>query len=318
MTYRWIWRQYVDRRPEFWTDHKVHDFDFNDGSKGLINGLPTKLAFNLVPGIQLLKMTLEEKTFHLNSLPREFDGLRIAHLSDFHLTGRIGKRFFEQVVELTNKQKPDAVFLTGDLLDKKHCLDWIEDIYGGFQAPEGLFFILGNHDRRIGDIDALRGRLEACGAKDCNGKYVKITRRSNAGGSLKDVESRIWVTGNEIPWFSGAESTKTKVAHLKEEGIDPGSENDFFLTMCHSPDQLFWAQERGFDLMLAGHTHGGQVRLPVVGPIIAPSRYGVRYASGVFKIGQMAMHVSRGLSGADPLRWNCPPEITIITLKCGK
>jgi len=73
MTFRWIWRQYVDRKPRFWIDHKVQKFDFNDRSEGLINGLPTKLAFHLVPGIQLLKMNLEEKTFQLPSLPKAFD-----------------------------------------------------------------------------------------------------------------------------------------------------------------------------------------------------------------------------------------------------
>ncbi len=67
--------------------------------------------------------------------------------------------------------------------------------------------------------------------------------------------------------------------------------------------------------MLAGHTHGGQIRFPRIGPILAPSRYGVRFASGVFHLPPMVMHVSRGLSGLQPLRFNCPPELARLVLR---
>jgi predicted MPP superfamily phosphohydrolase len=120
----------------------------------------------------------------------------------------------------------------------------------------------------------------------------------------------LWLAGNELPWYSGAE---------KLEPVESvrGSGNDFFVVLSHSPDQWRWAKNMGFDLMLAGHTHGGQVCLPVIGPIIAPSRFGVRYAGGVFDLGGLAMQVSRGISGAEPLRWNCPPELCQLTLRCG-
>ena len=67
--------------------------------------------------------------------------------------------------------------------------------------------------------------------------------------------------------------------------------------------------------MLAGHTHGGQIRLPIIGPIVAPSHFGVKYASGVFYESPTLVHVSRGVSGLDPIRINCPPEVTKITLR---
>ena len=75
------------------------------------------------------------------------------------------------------------------------------------------------------------------------------------------------------------------------------------------------AQARGVDLMLSGHNHGGQIVLPVIGPVFAPSQYGVRYASGAFWSDPTLLYVSRGLSGRQPVRINCPPELTRIILE---
>jgi uncharacterized protein len=85
--------------------------------------------------------------------------------------------------------------------------------------------------------------------------------------------------------------------------------------LAHTPDRLRWAREHEIDLVIAGHTHGGQIRAPLLGPIVAPSHHGVRYASGTFFESPTLMHVSRGVSGLTPLRWNCSPEITRLVLK---
>jgi len=115
------------------------------------------------------------------------------------------------------------------------------------------------------------------------------------------------LTGNELPWFTGAESLDHEdVSHIEES---------FRILLSHSPDQFSWAQRHQFDLMLAGHTHGGQIRPPIIGPIVSPSRQGCRYASGVFQRNGTLMHVSRGVSGVDPIRINCAPEITKLIFK---
>ena len=85
--------------------------------------------------------------------------------------------------------------------------------------------------------------------------------------------------------------------------------------VSHSPDQIGWARRERLDLMLAGHTHGGQIRFPVIGPLVAPSHYGSQFASGVFYLKPTLMHVSRGLSGVHPFRWLCPPEVSVLTLR---
>ena len=88
----------------------------------------------------------------------------------------------------------------------------------------------------------------------------------------------------------------------------------FRILLSHSPDQLPWAQASGFDLMLAGHNHGGQIRLPYFGALIAPSWYGCRYAGGLYCEPPTLLHVSRGLCGIHPIRLNCPPELALLTL----
>lgn len=299
---RWLVWQWTDAKPAFWTEHHFEDFDLDDNDPDLLHGLPTQMAYAMVPGNQILSLRVEEKTFCFPQLPLALDGLRIAHLSDMHFTGRIGKPFFEQVIRKTNAAQPDVICITGDLLDKTRYQEWIESTYGQLKAPRGVFFILGNHDRYVKDVPALRDQLAGQGLVDVNGRWEKLKF------DHPSEPAHLYLAGNELPWFEGAEKLGP-VSSVEENG--PA----FFIALCHSPDEKNWAAERQFDLMLAGHTHGGQVRLPIIGPVIAPSRYGVRYASGVFRIGKMAMQVSRGISGADPLRWNCPPELCIITLK---
>jgi predicted MPP superfamily phosphohydrolase len=89
----------------------------------------------------------------------------------------------------------------------------------------------------------------------------------------------------------------------------------FRILLSHSPDQFGWAQRWDFDLMLAGHTHGGQFRLPWIGPFLTPCWHGVKYSCGTFVEGPTVMHVSRGISSELPFRLNCPPEINKIVLR---
>jgi predicted MPP superfamily phosphohydrolase len=112
---------------------------------------------------------------------------------------------------------------------------------------------------------------------------------------------------NELPWFEPASNFDVVPRH-DESGLP------LRILLAHSPDEFKWAQANEVDLMLAGHLHGGQVRLPLLGAIVSPSRYGVRYALGVFTAGNTVMHVSRGTGSLTPLRYNCPPEISLLTL----
>jgi hypothetical protein len=115
------------------------------------------------------------------------------------------------------------------------------------------------------------------------------------------------LAGNELPWFPLAPQMKTVAG-------DEAQDAPLRILLAHTPDQYVWARRRGFDLMLAGHTHGGQIRLPLLGAWVCPSLHGVRYASGVFHQRPTVMHVSRGVSSLQPLRLGCPPEVTRLVL----
>ena len=117
----------------------------------------------------------------------------------------------------------------------------------------------------------------------------------------------IVLAGNELPWFVPA-------ADMSDCPASDGKSSPLRILLSHAPDQLPWARGNKIDLMLAGHTHGGQVQFPVVGPVLSPSRFGVRYASGTFYEQPTLMHVSRGISGTRHLRINAPPELTKLKL----
>ena len=116
------------------------------------------------------------------------------------------------------------------------------------------------------------------------------------------------VAGNELPWYRPASDFS---ACSNAEAIG----RSMRLLLAHSPDQFGWAHANDVDLMLAGHLHGGQVRLPVLGAITSPSAHGVRYVSGVFARGNTVMHVSRGVGSLTPVRFGCPPEIAVLVLR---
>jgi predicted MPP superfamily phosphohydrolase len=228
----------------------------------------------------------------VTNLPEKLSGLKIAHLSDLHMTGQLGKEFYDCVVDLTNDWEPDVVVITGDILEKDRCLPWVLPTLGRLKAPEGKFFVLGNHEMRLRDVAPLRKLLAEANFRDLGSRAERVTIRG----------TECILAGSELPWFG------------KEPPLEPRSGAALRILLSHSPDQLAWARSHGFDVMLAGHTHGGQIRLPLVGALISPSWHGFRYAGGIYHEPPTLLHVSRGLAGIHPIRWNCPPELALLTL----
>lgn len=264
-----------------------------------IEGSPVSRLMNLVPGNQALWLEVTQKQLHIPTLPPELDGLRLCHITDLHFTGRIPRRFFEDVVERANALAPDVMLVTGDIIDKSRCFDWLPRTLGKLRARFGCYYILGNHDLRVPG-DRLRAILEEC-------QLVNVSNRA----MLLDIRgATILLAGNVLPWFPPA-------ANMAHGPLMPGQRPHLRLLLSHSPDQYAWAKAYQFDLVLAGHNHGGQIVFPVVGPVAVPSRHGVKYASGLFYEGRTLLHVSRGVSSELPLRWRCPPEVALLELRHG-
>ena len=255
-------------------------------------GIPTWLA--RLPGNQVLDLRVHEKRLNIVRWPAGREGLRLAHLSDFHMSGRIARAYYEAVVDEVNRLQPDLVAITGDLVERAACLDWLPDTLGRLRAAAGVYFVRGNHDRRV-DEQRLLAAMDELGIVHLGG----TTRQLTVHGTP------ILLAGNERPWFG---TPPSDLPPRDADGLP------LRILLAHGPDQYTWAREHDFDLMLAGHNHGGQVRLPLVGAILAPSLAGTRYASGAFRRRQTVLHVSRGTASLTPFRWNCPPEIALLVL----
>ena len=297
LTTRWFFRRLTTHLPPTVTHTGTRRFNIQGRlSQPLLAGTKANIL-GRIPFNQALDLSEESFEFSKPNLHPDLDGLRIVHLSDLHFTGCILPEYFQVVIEQANRFEPDLVFLTGDLIDNERCLDWLESILSQLQAQHGKYYILGNHDRRIEDESVLRNKLRAAGlisAADGNWHDIPIGR------------ALVRIAGNELPWY----------VHANELQPDAGMPNsDLKMLLSHTPDQIGWARQHQFDFVFAGHTHGGQIRLPLIGPIVSPSRHGVKYCAGTFQFGDTVMHVNRGLSADEPIRILCPPELTLVTIR---
>ncbi len=259
----------------------------------------TRLAASLVARLPLnesLSLEEVERSVDLAGLPESLAGLTILHVSDMNLTGLIGPWYFAEVVRRCNLREPDLVALTGDFVDEEPCIDWIPQTLGRLKARWGVYFVLGNHDRHV-DSRRLRGVLRAAGMVDLGGRFLDI----EVGGE------RLILAGNEVPWFGPAADFRAAPPPSREGG-------PLRIALAHCPDQLPWARRHNVDLLLAGHTHGGQICLPLVGPIFCPCLRGVRYTRGIYAAPPTVMHVSKGLSAEIPIRFGALPEIVTLTI----
>ena len=289
---RWLQRRLLHQPPGILRFHRTRSMEMQAAAVHS-KEYPHHFLVHL-PRNEILQLDLTERVIDVPRLPPALDGLSIVHLSDFHFTGHVGRVFFHEVARLSNELEPDLVAITGDLIDRAECIDWIPDTLGRLKARYGVYVVLGNHDTRV-DKQRLLDVLRDSGLVYLGGRWIQTEIRSE----------RVVLAGNELPWFSPA-------ADLSDCPARDGG--PLRIALAHSPDQLPWARKSDIDLMLAGHTHGGQILLPWIGPIFSPTRGGVMHASGIFHAPPTILHVTRGVSGELPVRLNCPPEMTLLRL----
>jgi predicted MPP superfamily phosphohydrolase len=248
-----------------------------------------------LPGNEVFQVEYVEKTIYPARLPAAWDGLTILHLSDLHLHGTPDRAYYQAIMERCAAWHPDVVAVTGDIADSEYHDRWILPVLGRLRWKAAAFAILGNHDYWQ-DVSRIRRRLRRLGMRVPENEWCEAQLRGE----------RLVVIGNERPWL------KTLV------DLSGCPEGPFRLCLSHTPDNVYWGRDQGVDLMLAGHVHGGQIRLPIVGSMVVPSGYGRRFDAGLFQVGPTLLHVSRGISGEQPVRYNCRPEVTLLTLRRGR
>jgi predicted MPP superfamily phosphohydrolase len=245
-----------------------------------------------LPGNGIFQVDITDLTLSLSHLPQAWNGLTIQVLSDFHFHGTPSKIFFDRIIdELATAPMPDLVCLLGDYVDSDIHYDWITSILGRVKSREGNLAILGNHDLLF-DQARVRRELSAAGCTVLGNGWRELVIRG----------VRCLAVGHEGPWFKPSPDLSKAPRGL------------FRLCLSHTPDNFYWAQANHVDLMLCGHVHGGAIRVPIIGPIFIPSVFGRRFDSGVFDENDTIMVIGRGLSGREPLRFRCNPQVIRLRL----
>lgn len=251
-------------------------------------------------------LELNTYTIHSSSLPESFDGFQIAHVSDLH-NAEIGKENRDLLAMLRNA-KPDIIAITGDLIDSRDT-----DIAVALQfvreavkiAP--CYYVTGNHEGRVNEYGELKTGMEAAGVIILEDTQTEITMEGET----------ITLIGVNDPSFQTdylfGDSETVMNAKLSELYTDG---DGFTILLSHRPELFDTYTGHSIDLVLSGHAHGGQFRLPFVGGLVAPNQ-GLfpKYDAGLFTEGNTNMVVSRGIGNSIlPFRINNRPEVILIEL----
>lgn len=247
------------------------------------------------PGSFTADPEITETVIHIRRLPAAHEGLKIVHLSDIHLSLFTPIEEVQRVVELANAQEPDLIALTGDYVTFSPSYVWpAARALGRLRARLGTFAVLGNHDFRVG-ADEITRALRA--------QRIRVLRNSHY--ALRSARGTLWVAGVDDSWGTFEDLPAA---------MDSIPDHDPKILLCHNPVAIGRAARLGIDLMLSGHTHGGQVRLPFIRSLYR-SKFGERFVDGWNQLGDTQIYVSRGIGKVVlPLRLACPSEITCLSL----
>lgn len=243
-------------------------------------------------------LVVEKTEIPIEGLGAEFDGYTIAFLSDLHISPLVPAWWLERAVQAALRLKPNIIALGGDFLDDDpHYIPLLADILRPLRAPDGVVGVLGNHDHYVG-AGAVREQVARGGVRELYNDSIVVRRGKSrlAFAGVGDLER------DTIDFVAAVGDVQDEVPRI---------------VLSHDPDVFaYWPPEVRLDLMLSGHTHGGQAWLPFIGPPFVPSQFGFRYLRGLIREGSRQLYVTRGVgvSGA-PFRWRCPPEISHLVLR---
>jgi uncharacterized protein len=231
------------------------------------------------------------------NLPPAFNGFRIVHLTDFHYGFLVQQSFIQSIIDRTNRIGRDVIVCTGDFVHKKqttHEIDSVWPLLSKLNARHGVYSVLGNHDHWA-DAERSRYWLNQAG-QDLHHKTVQITRNGE----------RLWIAGAG----DFIEDHKSL-----DDLLDPIPKSDCRIVLAHNPDTADSEYSSRTDLIISGHTHGGQVNIPFIGAPILPVK-NKNYSSGLkYSPRGSGVFISRGIGWAIlPVRFNCLPEIAVLEL----
>jgi predicted MPP superfamily phosphohydrolase len=248
---------------------------------------------------------LVELTLPLRRLPTAWDGVRIAQLSDFHYDDTFSAVPLRKAVAVINRLQPDLVLLTGDFVtvpafsgNRRHAaraIDPCAEILEELTSKLGSFACLGNHDVATDPahiVSVLQGR--------------KIQVLRNTSEPLERNGNRLWLAGVDDVLEGSADLDVTLQKIPSGEPV---------VLMAHEPDFATHVGKYQVDFQLSGHSHGGQIRIPFFGAPVLP-KLGAKFPKGLYQVGNLRLYTNVGIGTiVVPVRFDCPPEITLFTLK---
>ncbi|KRG16198.1 metallophosphoesterase [Lederbergia galactosidilytica] len=251
--------------------------------------------------IQTTRYTIKSK-----KIPKGFDGLKIVQISDLQ-DATFGKKQ-EKLMNKIKKAEPDLVVITGDLVDSnRYDLANSRDLIEKLVAYTDVFFVLGNHEAAINQVDEITETLSSLG--------VHVLR--NQAIQLKRDHQVISILGVDDPLMAGEQQPEKAMGQMVQEALSSVPQGSYTILLSHRPELMAVYVENEVDLVFSGHAHGGQIRLPGLGGLIAPGQgWFPRYTSGEHQEGKTTMIISRGLGNSlFPYRIFNRPEIIAVTLK---
>jgi predicted MPP superfamily phosphohydrolase len=249
-------------------------------------------------------VSIEQIELTLPRLAQPFDGFRLVQISDIHLSEALTGEQLADIAETILLLRPDLVAITGDFVDHvqglKRSISDISEALKPLASSVQVAAVLGNHDYWTGH-QAVRTMLHETGIKELPNDLIDLEREG----------SHLYIAGVDDYWERYARlSTVLQNIHDPDGAV---------VLLAHEPDYADISRQSGrIDLQISGHSHGGQVVLPFVGPPILPS-YAERYPSGLYALPGMFQYTNRGLGTIPPrVRFNCRPEISSFTLRAGR
>ena len=240
-------------------------------------------------------LSIEHERIHLSRLPKAFDGFRIVQLSDIHHGPFSNREQIERAVDTANRLQPDIIALTGDYISKeRHYAAPCAEMLGNLKAKYGVYAVLGNHDHWT-DAALITDLFRAEG----------ITVLINEGMHFEKNGASIWLAGVDDTMV-GLEDLSLALAGARDDEMK--------LLLAHNPIILRRAARASVDLVLSGHTHGGQVAIRGERSTVRGARK--RLLKGLGRLSNTQIYVNRGLGTVVlPIRYGCPPEISLLELR---
>ena len=242
--------------------------------------------------------------FHLQRWPERLNGFTVAVLSDFHYDPIFSVHPLRAAIAMVNNLHPDLIALTGDFVtvpptgdEAKGALaaEPCASLLRQMSAPHGLWAVMGNHDDAT-DPEHVTRALQA----------QNIQVLANQSQPIEQDGARFWLAGVNDVMNGAADLSKTMHGVPASEAV---------ILLAHEPDFADEAAKSPIDLQISGHSHGGQIRIPFLPPLYLPA-LAKKYVWGTYQVGPLMLHTSAGLGTIGvPMRLNCPPEITLVTLR---